>query len=59
MGAYLKLLDFLAQHFNGGIFHLDDTEREYIKDADLTRFGHFLDGDLDNMQFFFWRFIFI
>nr|WP_319398832.1 N-6 DNA methylase [uncultured Carboxylicivirga sp.] len=55
VGAYLKLLDFLAQHFNGGIFHLDDTEREYIKDADLTRFGHFLDGDLDNMQFVFWR----
>ncbi len=55
VGAYLKLLDYLAKHFNGGIFQLDDTERDYISNADLTRFGLFLNGDVDNMQFVFWR----
>lgn len=55
VGAFLKLLDYLAKHFNGGIFLLDDTERDYIRNADLTRFGHFLNGDVDNMQFVFWR----
>ena len=54
-GAYLKLLDYLAKHFNGGIFLLDDKEREFIAEADLTRFGHFLDGDVDGVQFVFWR----
>ena len=55
VGAYLKLLDYLAKHFNGGIFQLDDSEREFIKKADLTRFGHFLDGEVDGIQFVFWR----
>ncbi|MCT4601345.1 MAG: SAM-dependent methyltransferase [Marinifilum sp.] len=55
VGAYLKLLDYLAKHFNGGIFKLDKTERDFIHKADLTRFGHFLNGDVNNMQFVFWR----
>ncbi len=54
-GAYLKLLDFLATHFNGGIFKLEDNERDFIKESDLSRFGRFLDGELDGIQFVFWR----
>ena len=54
-GAFLKLLDHLAEHFNGGIFKLEENEREFIKEKDLTRFGQFLDGDLDGIQFVFWR----
>ncbi len=54
-GAYLKLLDYLAKHFNGGIFQLEKDEIEFIKEKDLTRFGQFLDGDIDGIQFVFWR----
>ena len=54
-GAYLELLDYLAEHFNGGVFQLEDSEREFIREKDLTRFGQFLDGDVDGIQFVFWR----
>ena len=54
-GAYLKLLDYLAKHFNGGVFQLEDSEREFIREKELTRFGQFLDGDVDGIQFVFWR----
>ena len=32
-GAYLDLLDYLAQHFNGGIFQVSSVDREYLKSA--------------------------
>lgn len=54
-GAYLKLIGYLAKHFNGGIFQLEDDEMAFIQEKDLTRFGQFLDGDLDGIQFVFWR----
>lgn len=54
-GGYLKLLDYLAEHFNGGIFNLTKEEREFIREKDLTRFGQFLDGETDGIQFVFWR----
>lgn len=54
-GAYLKLISYLADHFNGGIFQLEEDERKFIQEKDLTRFGQFLDGDVDGIQFVFWR----
>jgi len=54
-GAYLNLIGFLAEHFNGGIFQLEEDERKFIQEKDLTRFGQFLDGDVDGIQFVFWR----
>lgn len=54
-GAYLELLDYLAKHFNGGVFQLEDSERDFIQEKNLTRFGQFLDGDVDGIQFVFWR----
>lgn len=54
-GAYLELLDYLAEHFNGGIFQLEDDEREFIANRDLSRFGQFLDGESEGIQFVFWR----
>lgn len=54
-GAFLRLLDFLARHFNGGIFELDEEEREFISNNDLARFGQFLSGDMEGNQFVFWR----
>lgn len=54
-GSFLNLLDYLAKHFNGGIFLLNDEEREFLKEKDLTRFGQFLDGKSDGIQFVFWR----
>ncbi len=54
-GSYLKLLDYLSKHFNGGVFELEEEERNYISNQDLSRFGQFLDGDTDGIQFVFWR----
>lgn len=54
-GAYLELLNYLAKHFNGGIFQLKDDEREFLANRDLSRFGQFLDGEIDGIQFVFWR----
>ena len=30
-GAFLELLDYLAKHFNGGIFQLEDNERKFFE----------------------------
>jgi len=54
-GAYLELIDYLAEHFNGGIFKLENDEREFIANRDLSRFSQFLDGETDGIQFVFWR----
>jgi len=54
-GAFLELLDYLAKHFNGGIFQLEDDEREFMANRDLSRFGQFLDGETEGIQLVFWR----
>lgn len=54
-GAYLELLDYLSKHFNGGVFQLNDEERKFLSSRDLSRFGQFLDGETDGIQFVFWR----
>lgn len=54
-GAFLDLLDYLSDHFNGGIFKFEENERTFIKNKNLTRFGQFLDGDVDGIQLVFWR----
>lgn len=54
-GAYLNLLDFLAEHFNGGIFQVDYDDREFLKTADLSRFGLFLEGEAEGLQRVLWK----
>ena len=54
-GSYLELLDYLAKHFNGGVFQLENDEREFIANQDLSRFGQFLDGETEGVQLVFWR----
>ncbi len=54
-GAYLELLDFLAEHFNGGIFLLEKDERNFLQKNDLKRFAQFLDGETEGVQLVFWR----
>lgn len=54
-GAGLKLLEYLADHFNGGVFKLTAKEKTALKDTDLTRFALFLEGNLEGVQFVFWR----
>ncbi|OYD40437.1 Eco57I restriction-modification methylase domain-containing protein [Sphingobacterium cellulitidis] len=54
-GAFVKLLDYLAHHFNGGIFQIDEEERDVITNRDLSRFGQFLQGETEGIQFVFWR----
>lgn len=54
-GAALKLLEYLATHFNGGVFKLTDKEKSALKETDLSRFALFLEGKLEGVQFVFWR----
>lgn len=54
-GAFGNLLDYLASHFNGGIFKLSKEEQEVVSANDLTKFAQFLDGNVKGMQFVFWR----
>lgn len=54
-GAGLKLLNYLAEHFNGGVFKLSDKEKSALEKVDLTRFALFLEGNLEGVQFVFWR----
>jgi type I restriction-modification system DNA methylase subunit len=54
-GAALILFDYLARHFNGGVFNLSTEEREALKTTDLSRFALFLEGELQGVQFVFWR----
>lgn len=54
-GAYLNLLDFLAEHFNGGIFQVNKGDREFLKTADLSRFGLFLQGEAEGLQRVLWK----
>lgn len=54
-GAGLKLLKYLALHFNGGVFKLSDIEKESLEKTDLNRFALFLEGQLEGVQYVFWR----
>ena len=54
-GAGLKLLKYLALHFNGGVFKLSESEKEILSKIDLTRFALFLEGRLEGVQYVFWR----
>lgn len=54
-GAALELFDYLAGHFHGGVFSLTGEERDALKNTDLTRFSLFLEGNLQGVQFVFWR----
>jgi len=54
-GAALELFDYLARHFNGGVFSLSTDERNALKTTDLSRFSLFLEGNLEGVQFVFWR----
>jgi hypothetical protein len=54
-GAALKLLNYLSTHFNGGVFKLSSKEKAALKKSDLTRFALFLEGNLQGVQYVFWR----
>ncbi|MBS7565391.1 N-6 DNA methylase [Mucilaginibacter sp. Bleaf8] len=54
-GAALKLIDYLAKHFNGGVFELSQDERVILSKSDLKYFALFLEGKLQGNQFVFWR----
>lgn len=54
-GSCVRLLDHLSEQFNGGIFELNDNEKEELEGADLTLIADFLKGDTEpNGQGLFW-----
>jgi len=46
--SLINLFDDLSKHFNGGIFKLNDKDKEELKTADLTEFIKFLQSNLDS-----------
>ncbi|GCC51271.1 SAM-dependent methyltransferase [Chryseotalea sanaruensis] len=57
-GSAVKLFDYLAKHFNGGVFQFSESEKGALKKSDLTRFAHFLEGELAGIQYVFWKLYF-
>lgn len=52
---YVRLLEALAQHFNGGVFKLDNKEKQILERSDLTEFAAFLEGTLEGDEFVLWK----
>ena len=50
----LECVDALAEHFNGDMFHLTDSEKHEIKTADLHHFADAFEGKTSNNQRHFW-----
>lgn len=46
-GSCVRLFENLSKHFNGGIFELNDTQKEELEQADLSSIALFLKGDED------------
>ena len=51
----IDVLEDLSSHFNGGIFRLDESEKEEIVKSDLTYFADFLKGRTKDGQYTLWR----
>src|SRR6266540_2600083 len=52
--ALLECVDALAEHFNGDVFHLTDTEKHEIEKADLYPFADAFEGKTSANQRHFW-----
>ena len=54
-GSCIRLFDHLSERFNGGIFELNEGEKEELEHADLSRIADFLKGDEEpSGQRLFW-----
>lgn len=54
-GSCIRLFNYLSEHFNGGIFELNDNEKVELEQADLSPIADFLKGDLEPTgQRLFW-----
>lgn len=53
-GAFVELLDKLAEHFNGGVFKLADTDKATLCNTDLTSLANLLAGKLNEDQILLW-----
>ena len=52
--ALLTCVDALAEHFNGDMFHLTESEKDEIKKADLNYFAGIFEGKTIENQRHFW-----
>lgn len=52
---FVALLEKLSVHFNGKIFELDDSDKNYLKNTDLSLLADFLDANIDKNQYVLWR----
>jgi type I restriction-modification system DNA methylase subunit len=55
-GKIVDLFEKLGNHFNGKIFEWADTEEiELLRETDLSQLANYLDGDIKDNQYVFWR----
>lgn len=55
-GKIVELFEQLSNHFNGKIFEWNDSnELKILKQADLSILADYLDGNVKNNQYVFWR----
>ena len=55
-GKIVELFEKLSNHFNGKIFEWNDSsELEILKQTDLSILADYLDGNVKNNQYVFWR----
>lgn len=51
----LELFEYLAKEVNGKIFELDGQEKKETAKLDQAELANFLDANLENQQYVFWR----
>lgn len=55
-GKIIELFEQLSNHFNGKIFEWNDSnELKILKQTDLSILADYLDGNIKNNQYVFWR----
>lgn len=55
-GKIVELFEQLSNHFNGKIFEWNDSnELKILKQTDLSILADYLDGNVKNNQYVFWR----
>ena len=55
VGKFTKILDALADHFNGGVFKITEEEKDALQKADLSILASFLLGKIDGEQLVIWE----
>ncbi len=54
-GSIVLLFETLSTHFNGKIFKLNASEKNTLRQVDISSLANFLDADIEDQQYVLWR----